>query len=87
MSGSLHVGSPRDTSALDSSSPNPLPHEAFHTLVLSGGPEESGVLLRAPERAEAILVAGEPLQQEVVQHGPFVMTTVEEIRKAISDCE
>lgn len=33
----------------------------------------------------AILVAGAPLGEPVVQHGPFVMNTAEEIREAIAD--
>lgn len=32
-------------------------------------------------------VAGEPLDQEVVQYGPFVMTSKEEIQKTFIDCE
>lgn len=32
-------------------------------------------------------VAGEPLDQEVVQYGPFVMTTKEEIQKTFIDCK
>ena len=31
--------------------------------------------------------AGEPLDQEVVQYGPFVMTTREEIQKTFMDCK
>jgi hypothetical protein len=34
-----------------------------------------------------IQVAGEPLDQPVVQYGPFVMTSVEEIQKTFIDCE
>jgi len=32
-------------------------------------------------------VAGEPLDQEVVQYGPFVMTTSEEIQQTFMDCK
>ena len=32
-------------------------------------------------------VAGEPLDQPVVQYGPFVMTSREEIQKTFLDCE
>ena len=31
-------------------------------------------------------IAGEPLDQPVVQYGPFVMTTAEEIQKTFLDC-
>lgn len=32
-------------------------------------------------------IAGEPLQQEVVQYGPFVMTSRQEIQQTLLDCE
>jgi hypothetical protein len=32
-----------------------------------------------------ILLAGKPLNEPVVQHGPFVMNTREEIEQAIRD--
>jgi hypothetical protein len=32
-------------------------------------------------------IAGEPLDQEVVQYGPFVMTTREEVQKTLLDCK
>lgn len=32
-------------------------------------------------------VAGEPLDQTVVQYGPFVMTSREEIQNTLMDCE
>lgn len=88
LDGALHVGPPSAGEAVsDTPGASPLPHRSFHTLVLSAGADESGVLLRSSARVEAILVAGEPLQQEVVQHGPFVMTSTEEIRRALADCE
>ena len=39
------------------------------------------------EPARALVVAGKPLNEPVVQHGPFVMNTVAEIRQAIADFE
>jgi len=63
-----------------------LPNEAFHTLVLSANDNETGVSLTAAEDdTELILVAGEPLDQPVVQYGPFVMTSREEIQKTLVD--
>ncbi|KAB0390970.1 hypothetical protein E2I00_018542, partial [Balaenoptera physalus] len=38
-----------------------------------------------PERSHFVLIAGEPLREPVVQHGPFVMNTDEEISQAILD--
>ena len=38
-----------------------------------------------PAGARFILVAGRPLDEPIVQYGPFVMTTPEEIRQAFDD--
>jgi hypothetical protein len=47
--------------------------EQFHTLVLSSNGEESGVTLTRPEGTDEdtqlVLIAGEPLDQPVVQVG------------------
>src|SRR5258706_2532207 len=43
------------------------------------------VELFAEEDAHVIVLAGQPLGEPVVAYGPFVMNTVEEIRKAILD--
>ncbi|KAK7693616.1 hypothetical protein QCA50_003185 [Cerrena zonata] len=61
-------------------------HDAFHTLVLSSDNEQDGVKITAAEDGtELILVAGEPLDQPVVQYGPFVMTSREEIQQTFID--
>jgi quercetin 2,3-dioxygenase len=45
-----------------------------------------GVRIRAgSEGARAILVAGRPLKEPIVQYGPFVMNTQQEIFKAVED--
>lgn len=36
---------------------------------------------------ERYQASGEPLEQTVVQYGPFVMTTKEEIQKTLIDCK
>ncbi len=41
---------------------------------------ESGMI---PSRL--LIMAGKPLEQTVIQHGPFVMNTEEEIRQAWTD--
>jgi len=61
-------------------------HDAFHTLVLSSDGQASGVSVTALEgNTDIVLIAGEPLEQEVVQYGPFVMTSREEIQKTFMD--
>ena len=47
--------------------------------------EGEGVILKAGRPARAILVAGKPLNEPVVQYGPLVMNTREEIYQALSD--
>ena len=48
--------------------------------------EGDDVRLRAVgEGARALVVAGKPLNEPIVQHGPFVMNTTQEIEQAISD--
>jgi redox-sensitive bicupin YhaK (pirin superfamily) len=51
--------------------------------VLSDGDEVT--LTAGPEGARVILLAGRPLREPVVQYGPFVMNTREEIEQAIRD--
>lgn len=53
---------------------SPLPIKTYHTSVLSSVERESGIVLEsASDKARIVIVAGEPLDQEIVQHGPFVM--------------
>lgn len=74
LNGKITIGDSKDT------------HDAFHTLVLSADSKETGVTVSAVEdNTDFVLIAGEPLDQPVVQHGPFVMTTKEEIQKTFMD--
>jgi redox-sensitive bicupin YhaK (pirin superfamily) len=51
--------------------------------LLSGG---NRLTLRAPtERSGVLVAAGRPLNEPIVQRGPFVMSTEEEIRRAWQD--
>ncbi|KAF8077994.1 RmlC-like cupin domain-containing protein [Lyophyllum atratum] len=63
-----------------------IPYDAFHALVFSNNANETGVSISALEDdTEFMLAAGEPLDQTVVQYGPFVMTNREEIQKTLVD--
>jgi len=54
-----------------------------HSLALLSNGEN--VSVRASEPLRFILVAGRPLEEPIVQYGPFVMNTREEIEQAIFD--
>ena len=43
--------------------------------------------LVADEPSHVIVLAGEPIDEPIVQYGPFVMNTFDEIRQAIVDVE
>jgi redox-sensitive bicupin YhaK (pirin superfamily) len=53
--------------------------------ILSNAPGADSVTLSAQEDARLILVAGKPLNEPIVQYGPFVMNTQQEIRQALND--
>jgi redox-sensitive bicupin YhaK (pirin superfamily) len=53
--------------------------------ILANLPQADGVQLSATVPAKAILVAGKPLGEPIMQHGPFVMNTKEEIYQAVRD--
>lgn len=58
--------------------------EAHHTVLFGDGDVVS-VQNKSSEASHFVLIAGEPIREPVFQHGPFVMTTEEEIQQAISD--
>lgn len=53
--------------------------------ILANTPEADGIALAADKPARAILVAGKPLHEPIVQYGPFVMNSQEEIYRALND--
>ncbi|MGH0147286.1 UNVERIFIED_CONTAM: hypothetical protein FKN15_027337 [Acipenser sinensis] len=58
--------------------------EPHHTVVFDDG-EGIQVENKDPEVAHFVIIAGEPIKEPVVQHGPFVMNTEDEITQAIND--
>ena len=59
--------------------------QAPRMAILKNAADSDGVLLRAPEPARALLIAGAPLGEPIAQHGPFVMNTREELFQAVQD--
>ncbi len=53
--------------------------------LFANDPDSDGISIRSEHGASAILVAGKPLGEPIVQHGPFVMNRQEEIYRAILD--
>ena len=53
--------------------------------ILANDPQADGVTLQADQDARVLLIAGKPLGEPIVQHGPFVMNSREEIEQAIAD--
>jgi redox-sensitive bicupin YhaK (pirin superfamily) len=49
------------------------------------GAADSEITIRADQPLRALVVAGEPIGEPVVAHGPFVMNSEEEIRQAFQD--
>lgn len=53
--------------------------------ILDNAADADGVFLTATKPARALLISGRPLNEPIVQHGPFVMNTQQEIFDAIKD--
>jgi redox-sensitive bicupin YhaK (pirin superfamily) len=62
--------------------------ESAHTgeLILFANDGER-LELTADEESHIVVLAGEPLGEPIVQYGPFVMNTMDEIRQAIADVQ
>ncbi|WP_150048197.1 MULTISPECIES: pirin family protein [Methylomonas] len=58
---------------------------AQQLAILANRPDSDGVMLKAVTGGRALLFAGRPLREPIVQHGPFVMNTAEEIETAFAD--
>lgn len=53
--------------------------------ILGNAADAQGVTIEAAGPARALLIAGQPLNEPIVQHGPFVMNSHDEIVAAIRD--
>ena len=47
--------------------------------------EGNGVVIEGSPGAKILLIAGQPLNEPIAQHGPFVMNTREELIQAVDD--
>jgi len=61
------------------------PIHARQLAVLSNRADADGVRLATSDGARLLLVAGRPLDEPIVQWGPFVMNTREEVEQAMRD--
>ncbi|BCK87363.1 hypothetical protein MIZ01_1141 [Sideroxyarcus emersonii] len=62
-----------------------MPVGAQRMGILGNTPGADGIMLAAAEDARLILVAGKPLKEPIVQYGPFVMNTQQQIHEALDD--
>jgi quercetin 2,3-dioxygenase len=53
--------------------------------ILDNDSEADGVVIEASTEARILLFAGQPLKEPIVQYGPFVMNSKDEIYQALSD--
>ena len=53
--------------------------------ILANDAEADGVAIEAVGDAKVLLIAGRPLNEPIVQYGPFVMNTDQEIYQALND--
>ncbi|OJJ67082.1 hypothetical protein ASPBRDRAFT_136629 [Aspergillus brasiliensis CBS 101740] len=69
------------------SSGEEMPIGKYHTVVFetTGKSVSAKVAADAKEGSRFILIAGAPLDQEIVQYGPFVVNSMEEVRQAVID--
>ena len=54
-------------------------------MALLANDAADGVCIEAQEDSRLLIIAGQPLNEPIVQHGPFVMNTAEEIQQTMRD--
>ena len=60
--------------------------EPQRMAILANPPASDGVVLRALDApTRALLIAGRPLREPIMQYGPFVMNTRDELMQAVQD--
>ncbi|KAF9305324.1 hypothetical protein BGZ74_010662 [Mortierella antarctica] len=59
--------------------------KAHHTLTFSEDGTDTIKITTKDEDAHFVVIAGEPLKEPIVQHGPFVMNTQKEIYETFID--
>ncbi len=61
------------------------PVPAQRMAIFANEAASDGVVIQATVDAKLILISGQPLKEPIVQYGPFVMNTQQEIYEALSD--
>jgi redox-sensitive bicupin YhaK (pirin superfamily) len=55
--------------------------------ILANEAQADGVVIEATEDARVLLIAGRPLNEPIIQYGPIVMNTRQEIQQAMNDLQ
>ena len=58
---------------------------AQRMAILANEAQADGVVIEARVDAKVLLISGQPLKEPIVQYGPFVMNSQDEIYQALSD--
>ncbi|KAG0029046.1 hypothetical protein BGZ81_004166 [Podila clonocystis] len=64
---------------------NEFEGKAHHTLIFSEDGTDTIRIKTKDEDAHFVVIAGEPIKEPIVQHGPFVMNTQQEIYETFVD--
>lgn len=76
IAGRISVGTPNEKKLVD----------AHNTITLTNQPGQTGITVTTfDEPANFVFLAGEVIGEPIVQHGPFVLTSREEVMKTFRD--